>query len=271
MRVEVRENAWSRLATGIVILVAGVIFWLDQIDRLDARDYVDWWPLALVAIGLAHLPERRWAGGLIWIAIGGFRFQPAELGKLATVLALASHEGYRCHALSFDYEQRHRKELDCARAVAEALGVPASSLSFHLAQLTNAGLIAQRREKLQALRAQGGAFPNDFRRDLLAADLHTRWTGDEAMCHELAELQQAFSREWLCYRSDPEAKADFAAYAEAELAAGEVAIRFKRLNKLSKLQPNWTFYSPEFERPVLKCLVKHWPLEYQRDDLTMEI
>lgn len=32
-----------------------------------------------------------------------------------------------------------------AGAIAEALGVPASSLSFHLAQLTNAGLIAQRR------------------------------------------------------------------------------------------------------------------------------
>jgi hypothetical protein len=103
------------------------------------------------------------------------------------------------------------------------------------------------------------------------ADLHARWTGDEAMCHELAELQDAFSREWLCYRSDPEAKADFEAYAEAELAAGEVAIRFKRLNKLSKLQPNWTFYSPDFERGVVKCLAKHWPLEYRSDDLTMEV
>ena len=33
-----------------------------------------------------------------------------------------------------------------AGTIAEALGVPASSLSFHLAQLANAGLIAQRRE-----------------------------------------------------------------------------------------------------------------------------
>ena len=32
-----------------------------------------------------------------------------------------------------------------AGALAEALGVPNSSLSFHLAQLTNAGLIIQRR------------------------------------------------------------------------------------------------------------------------------
>lgn len=33
-----------------------------------------------------------------------------------------------------------------AGAIADALGVPASSLSFHLAQLSGAGLIAQRRD-----------------------------------------------------------------------------------------------------------------------------
>jgi lysyl-tRNA synthetase class 2 len=36
-------------------------------------------------------------------------------------------------------------------------------------------LIAQRREKLQALRTQGVAFPNDFRRDALAANLHAQF------------------------------------------------------------------------------------------------
>jgi lysyl-tRNA synthetase class 2 len=33
-------------------------------------------------------------------------------------------------------------------------------------------IIAERRGKLKALRAQGNAYPNDFRRDALAADLH---------------------------------------------------------------------------------------------------
>ena len=33
-------------------------------------------------------------------------------------------------------------------------------------------LITQRRQKLDALREQGGAFPNDFRRDSIAAELH---------------------------------------------------------------------------------------------------
>ena len=40
----------------------------------------------------------------------------------ATVLALARHEGYACHALSFDYGQRHGVELDAARHVASAGG-----------------------------------------------------------------------------------------------------------------------------------------------------
>ncbi len=40
----------------------------------------------------------------------------------ATVLAMAREAGYACHALSLDYGQRHRSELDAARRVARALG-----------------------------------------------------------------------------------------------------------------------------------------------------
>jgi 7-cyano-7-deazaguanine synthase len=40
----------------------------------------------------------------------------------ATVLAIARERGHRCHALSFDYGQRHRAELDAARRVATAHG-----------------------------------------------------------------------------------------------------------------------------------------------------
>jgi lysyl-tRNA synthetase class 2 len=36
-------------------------------------------------------------------------------------------------------------------------------------------IIAERRGKLAALRAQGQAFPNDYRRDALAADLHAKY------------------------------------------------------------------------------------------------
>jgi 7-cyano-7-deazaguanine synthase len=40
----------------------------------------------------------------------------------ATCLAYARREGFACYALSFDYGQRHRVELDAARRVAESLG-----------------------------------------------------------------------------------------------------------------------------------------------------
>jgi 7-cyano-7-deazaguanine synthase len=40
----------------------------------------------------------------------------------STCLALARRDGYECYALSFDYGQRHRVELEAARRVAAALG-----------------------------------------------------------------------------------------------------------------------------------------------------
>ena len=41
----------------------------------------------------------------------------------ATILAIAKHEGFRPFALSFDYGQRHRFELEAAQRVCEAAGV----------------------------------------------------------------------------------------------------------------------------------------------------
>ena len=41
----------------------------------------------------------------------------------ATALAIAKEQGFDCYALSLDYGQRHRTELDAARRVASSLGV----------------------------------------------------------------------------------------------------------------------------------------------------
>ena len=40
----------------------------------------------------------------------------------ATVLAVARRDGWQCHALSIDYGQRHRVELEAAARVARSLG-----------------------------------------------------------------------------------------------------------------------------------------------------
>lgn len=40
----------------------------------------------------------------------------------ATVLAVARHEGFACHSLSFDYGQRHYQELKASEKICRALG-----------------------------------------------------------------------------------------------------------------------------------------------------
>lgn len=97
------------------------------------------------------------------------------------------------------------------------------------------------------------------------SDLHSAWSLTEPRRHELAAMQEAFAHEWLFHRDDAHAAAELSAYAEAELAAGEINLRFARLAKLSKSQPNWTFYSPRFERTVLRHLSGRWPLEFNLD------
>jgi 7-cyano-7-deazaguanine synthase len=41
----------------------------------------------------------------------------------STVLYQAQADGCQCYAISFDYQQRHRRELDAARAITSGLGV----------------------------------------------------------------------------------------------------------------------------------------------------
>jgi 7-cyano-7-deazaguanine synthase len=59
----------------------------------------------------------------------------------ATVLAVARERGFSCHCLSFDYGQKHRAELDAARAIASALGAAEHRfLKFDLAQFGGSAL-----------------------------------------------------------------------------------------------------------------------------------
>jgi hypothetical protein len=69
-RRNTQRDVWMRLAWGLVLLTVGVLFWLDRIDYLNARDYIEYWPVAVIVIGLAHLPQRRWFGAAIWTGVG---------------------------------------------------------------------------------------------------------------------------------------------------------------------------------------------------------
>lgn len=56
--------------------------------------------------------------------------------------AIAQQEGFSLHALSFDYGQRHRVELECARRLAVALGAQHSIIAFDLRQFGGSALTA---------------------------------------------------------------------------------------------------------------------------------
>ncbi len=61
----------------------------------------------------------------------------------STCLALARRRGLACYALSFDYGQRHRVELQAARRVAEALGaVEHRVISIDLREFGHSALTA---------------------------------------------------------------------------------------------------------------------------------
>jgi 7-cyano-7-deazaguanine synthase len=58
----------------------------------------------------------------------------------ATVLAIAIDRGFAPYALSFDYGQRHRVELEAAKRLASDAGVPHSVIAFDLRQFGGSAL-----------------------------------------------------------------------------------------------------------------------------------
>ena len=64
----------GQLILGAAIAIAGVLFTLDNLRILHARDYLRFWPVVLIAIGLVHVSQAKTAagtiGGGIWILAG---------------------------------------------------------------------------------------------------------------------------------------------------------------------------------------------------------
>ena len=84
-------------------------------------------------------------------------------------------------------------------------------------------LIAQRREKLQAMRDAGNAFPNDFRRDALAAELHASFD------HETAEaLEQQAVRVKVAGRMMAKRIMGKASFAQLQDMSGRIQLFLQR-------------------------------------------
>jgi hypothetical protein len=75
-----------KLVFGLIIIAVGLILMLDSLHLYDAWRFLTWWPLALVAIGIAHLVRDGFLsfGGHIWLgfAVAGFIQQFGPWGLL---------------------------------------------------------------------------------------------------------------------------------------------------------------------------------------------
>lgn len=58
----------------------------------------------------------------------------------STVLAIAKGRGYQCHAVSFDYGQRHSAELKAAKRIADLHSIPHQLIKFDLGGMGGSAL-----------------------------------------------------------------------------------------------------------------------------------
>lgn len=61
---------WPKLAFGLCLMAVGIVMTLGYWDVIDEWDYLHYWPLALIVIGLADLAVRHYIGGALWILFG---------------------------------------------------------------------------------------------------------------------------------------------------------------------------------------------------------
>jgi len=82
-----RIRITSQLILGVAIAIVGVLFTLDNLEIVSAREFLRYWPAALIALGLVHVVQSTTHagafGGIIWILVGS-----ALLGKRLGFLSL---------------------------------------------------------------------------------------------------------------------------------------------------------------------------------------
>ncbi len=70
-----RSRFTPQVLLGLIVIVVGVLFTLDNLNIIDASDYLRYWPAALVALGLMKLSHAArggggWGGGVFFTAVG---------------------------------------------------------------------------------------------------------------------------------------------------------------------------------------------------------
>jgi predicted membrane protein len=73
-----------RLVVGLAVMLAGLVMALDSLGLVDGGAVFRFWPLALVAVGVAKLmvPGRQGSAGFLWI-VAGVGFLLVTLGRMS--------------------------------------------------------------------------------------------------------------------------------------------------------------------------------------------
>ena len=85
----------------------------------------------------------------------------------------------------------------------------------------------------------------------------------QALCHELARLQDEFIRHWLFFDDDPDSESQARALNARELSVRHVNIKPSRLGKLRTAPAVWRYDAPGADLNVLVHLSQRWPLDEQ--------
>jgi hypothetical protein len=72
-----RPRLTSQVVLGLMAIAVGIIFTLDNMELIDGRDFLQYWPIVFVALGALKLWDARrtghgWLGGLIFVGLGTY-------------------------------------------------------------------------------------------------------------------------------------------------------------------------------------------------------
>jgi predicted membrane protein len=74
MRHRRQLNSTTHVVLGILLAALGLLFTLDNMHLIHARQVLRYWPAALIVVGLVQIAQSKaaggWIGGAIWIVIG---------------------------------------------------------------------------------------------------------------------------------------------------------------------------------------------------------
>lgn len=86
--VNASSNA-SRLVIGMSIAIAGILFFLDNLGLVHTENLFSYWPVVLIAIGVAQLVQTRTWGGYAWslaFILGGCWILAENVGIISVSL-----------------------------------------------------------------------------------------------------------------------------------------------------------------------------------------